>query len=221
MSAYGIGGTTNAPMQPDYIDLNNPETMKEAAKTSPPKPESNINVILAHPEEYVPFAAQVGQKGVYQSLPDRPALPPLFKARYVSAPPIRGEAEWNRIYDEIRGRLPANLRARLDADRTKEMPDRDPYLVAIEHFMQFATDVQYVLLGFSTSYVPDTESARIASATYEGLPALMKTGLSTDSREMLGHARELISQVGSNNPNYEVWVQGLNQYEEVLNHLGR
>jgi hypothetical protein len=206
---YGFSNNSNSPDYNDLSDLSKSQVatnskMKQGSPTNP-------GVILTQDSLEVALEVAFGIN-IDRASPGRPSLAPLFRTRYAEENET-GDLTLSYYQQQI-GALPAELQARLNLDKQKDLEDRDPDLVALDQSLKF--NAQLLALRDSLSLLESKNSTLGGAGQYLGLPDSVQRELLQTGVIITNFLDEYLANIGPNDPDYERLLSTSNLIKEAM-----
>ena len=175
-------------------------------------------VILAKDSLEVPYEKQAGIQA-NQAEAGRPSLPPLFRTRFVDDHQVEDLSR--DYYQALRNNLPSLLKEKLEKDEAHSaFAERDPDLVALDMSLKFEAHLLALADTFSIPSASD-EKVLMGIQRYLALPARVQQELLTYGSTVSHFLDHYLSNIGPNDPSYEILHNVSNQMKEALELLKR
>lgn len=202
--------TPSGPNSPDYTNPNSKDNMQQINNTTIPQGfNPNKGVVLSSDSLNVPLEV-LSHIQNDPSASSRPSLMPLFRTRYVEDPSSSniGEEE----YQTLRNNLPDELKAKLEQDEALPFRERDPDLIALDQSLRFEATMIALLKQLSGTET----TAGPSSLNFQNLDNLAETNLIGLTQYMVGALNHYLTDVGPNEPSYDLFLGTYNQMNEAL-----
>ena len=218
MNSTPIGtGFSSSPNSPDYMDMGSKEILQQqAANKFLQGSPINPGVILTKDSLQVPLEVQFGITDE-RANSSNPTLMPLIRTRYVEDRTTEDTSLG--FYQERRAKLSDGLKQKLDANdeaiRTGQFDLIDQDVLALDMSLKFEANLMALANGLS---VPSSghESLLIGAQQYLAMPEAVKSEMISYGSKVVHFLDQHLSQIGSNDPSYDILLNASNQIKEAL-----
>lgn len=204
----------NTPVSPNYTNPNVKDEAQQIVNTRLQQGSSthvSPGVYLSKDSLNVPLEVLFGITN-QKTESSRPTLLPVFRSRYVEAGENYGldsSADYAAMRDTMLSRLGISLE-----EYEEGLANGDLTLIATDQFVQFAAQ-QKTLAKQLQLPVIDLEGTFNSTEAFKALPESVKQNLIAYVNTLANQLSEYLSFIGPNHPAYDLWLNALNDLDEM------
>lgn len=208
VTGSGSGGNIGGPQQPLQREL----------ETTAWTDVNKMLLAIVKDSIDLSFTEMGGNVKRHHTEPGRPTLHPMLNLRTASGGITEEDQSWLPHYEELLDLLPADLKEQLAEDQALPFESRHPLLVCLDNLLKaLAKAAAWLEVAISPVDVASLAAAR--TRLNLALPFMMLKTSMTMGDTILAEARNFLTSVGPNHPQFDRLNNVISQLDEALEEL--